>query len=123
MGEVNPHFLFIDEPDYRPLPAIDTDGSDLVLALNAGDQVYVYARFSMNVEVVNDVINRRPLAVTYCRLTGSGLLWNRGYNGDTSLRVSGMLYRENLMPVDTAYSMMSFLFRARWYFWALRICW
>ncbi len=104
MGEVNQHFPFIDEPDYRPLPTIDADSSDLVLALKAGGQVYVYPHFTMNVEVVNDVINRRPLAVTYCPLTGSGLLWNRVYDGDTlSFRASGMLYRENLMPVDTAH--------------------
>jgi len=103
MGQVDESFPFISQPAYQSAEHVAYDSAALVLAVRAGGQTYVYPNDRMRVEVVNEEFNEHPVAVTYCPITGSGLLWDRIYNEDTlAFRASGMLYRENLMPVDTA---------------------
>lgn len=103
MGQVDESFPFISQPAYQSTEDVAYDSSALVLAVRAGGQIYVYPNDRMRVEVVNEEFNEHPVAVTYCPITGSGLLWDRIYNKDTlAFRASGMLFRENLMPVDTA---------------------
>ena len=104
MGQVDESFPFISQPAYQSTEDVVYDSSALVLAIRTGGQIYVYPNDRMRVEVVNEVFHDHPVAVTYCPITGSGLLWDRIYNEDTlAFRASGMLYRENLMPVDTAH--------------------
>lgn len=52
-------------------------------------------------EIVNDQVGRRALAITYCPLTGSALVFDRTVAG-TAVRfgVSGRLYRSNLLMYD-----------------------
>ena len=52
-------------------------------------------------EIVNDELNGRYIAITYCPLTGTGIGWNRKIRRDiTTFGVSGLLYNTNLMPYD-----------------------
>lgn len=100
-GGLNPFFLY-DEPDYISVDeAKHLDSSQLVLIYKAKDDVYVYPYHSMLVEVVNDVIDNKYLAITFCPLTRSGICWNRLMDKDTLLlTASGYLYKDNLMPYD-----------------------
>ena len=52
-------------------------------------------------EVVNDVIDDQPIAVTFCPLCGSAIVYDRVVDGDTLLfGVSGKLYESNLLMFD-----------------------
>lgn len=52
-------------------------------------------------EVVNDAIGTTAIAVTYCPLTGSGVVYDRTANGRTrSFGVSGLLYQSNVLFYD-----------------------
>ena len=52
-------------------------------------------------EVVNDSVGPTAIAVTYCPLTGSGVVFDRAVNGRTiSFGVSGRLYQSNVLLYD-----------------------
>ena len=52
-------------------------------------------------EIVNDKLGSHAYALTYCPLTGTGIAWNRQITGTQStFGVSGLLYRNNLIPYD-----------------------
>lgn len=52
-------------------------------------------------EIVNDEIDDRKVALTYCPLTGTAIAWNREVDGrTTTFGVSGKLYNNNLIPYD-----------------------
>lgn len=53
-------------------------------------------------EIVNDVIGGKPIAVTYCPLCRSGIVYERPARDGEPLvfRVSGHLYRNNLVMYD-----------------------
>jgi hypothetical protein len=52
-------------------------------------------------EIVNDKLGGHAYALTYCPLTGTGIAWNRNITGsESTFGVSGLLYRNNLIPYD-----------------------
>ena len=51
-------------------------------------------------EVVNFDLFSTPLAVTYCPLTGSSMVFDRTITGGAEFGVSGLLYQNNLMLYD-----------------------
>ncbi len=52
-------------------------------------------------EIVNDVIEGVPVAVTFCPLCGSAIVYERLLDGDTlNFGVSGKLYESNLLMFD-----------------------
>jgi len=52
-------------------------------------------------EIVNDTVGGRPVAVTYCPLCNSGLVFNRAVDGRTlDFGTSGKLYRSDLLMYD-----------------------
>ncbi len=54
-------------------------------------------------EIVNDEIDGVPVAVTFCPLCGSGIVYERIVDGDTlQFGVSGKLYESNLLMFDDA---------------------
>lgn len=54
-------------------------------------------------EIVNDVTAGRPVAVTYCPLCGSGLVFERVFGGRTvEFGVSGLLHNNDLVLYDRA---------------------
>jgi hypothetical protein len=52
-------------------------------------------------EIVNDTIGGRPVAVTYCPLCNSGLVFDRAVDGQTlDFGTSGKLYQSDLLMYD-----------------------
>ncbi|RMF21059.1 MAG: DUF3179 domain-containing protein, partial [Deltaproteobacteria bacterium] len=52
-------------------------------------------------EIVNDVVGSRPVAVSYCPLTASAVVFDRRVQGaTTTLGVSGLLYESNVLMYD-----------------------
>lgn len=53
-------------------------------------------------EIVNDVIEGKPLTVTFCPLCGSAIVFEATVNGEVfQFGVSGLLYENNLLMYDT----------------------
>lgn len=90
-----------------PLVAPDDPGAaylephDRVVGLRDGDQALA---IPLNIlwfhEVVNLSLSDRAVAVTYCPLTGSYLVFDRGPMDDVDLGVSGLIWRNNLIVFD-----------------------
>src|SRR5262249_34809770 len=52
-------------------------------------------------EIVNDIVGGRPVAVTYCPLCNSGLVFDRAVDGRTlHFGTSGKLYQSDLLMYD-----------------------
>lgn len=95
----------IDQP--RFVPAREADflaDEDIVMALVVDGEARAYPVSILNYhEIVNDVIAGRPVAVTYCPLCGSGLVFERVFAGKmTEFGVSGLLRNNDLILYDRA---------------------
>lgn len=93
----------IDNPKFSDVSSIDFLASgDLVLGVNVGGEIRAYPHPILDWhEIVNDEVGGKPLAITYCPLTGTGIGWVREVNGwPTTFGVSGLLYNTNLIPYD-----------------------
>jgi hypothetical protein len=95
----------IDHP--RFVAAADADflaDQDIVMALELDGHARAYPVAILNYhEIINDVIAGRPLAVTYCPLCGSGLVFERTFNGQVvEFGVSGLLRNSDLILYDRA---------------------
>ena len=92
----------IDNPVF--LSAEREGGSDrkLVVGYRAGSEVKAIPHDILDWhEIVNDTLGGEPVAVTYCPLTGSALLWKSSSTArDPTFGVSGLLYNSNLIPYD-----------------------
>ena len=75
---------------------------DLVIGFKLGEDVRAYPHQILDWhEIINDVVEGQPLAITYCPLTGTGIGWNRVISGNTTtFGVSGLLFNTNLIPYD-----------------------
>lgn len=84
--------------------SIYLDDNDLVIGYKRGDDVRAYPHRILDWhEIVNDVVDDFPVAITYCPLTGSAIGWVRSVDGQTTtFGVSGLLYNTNLIPYDRA---------------------
>jgi hypothetical protein len=52
-------------------------------------------------ELVNDVLGGRPILVSFCPLCGTGMVFDRHFDGrERSFGVSGLLYRSDLLLYD-----------------------
>jgi hypothetical protein len=78
------------------------DDDDRVLGLEHDEAARAYPlRVLWWHEIVNDTLGGRNVLVTYCPLTGSGVVFDRLVNGEARLfGVSGLLYENNLMMFD-----------------------
>jgi len=98
----------INKPIFAPLNTIKTTNpglrdDQLGIVVNYNDETRFYP-YNILVwhEIVNDVIFNIPIAVTFCPLCGSAIVYERNINGDTLLfGVSGLLYESNLLMYDT----------------------
>jgi hypothetical protein len=101
----SPKFNSVDETTY-----IQDDR--LIIGLKIGDEVRAYTHQVLDWhEIVNDQIGEEYISVTYCPLTGTGIVWNRVIEGEVAeFGVSGLLFRNNLIAydrnTDTNYSQM-----------------
>lgn len=91
----NPENIGINGIDYLA-------DDDLVIGFQFEGQVRAYPHKILDWhEIINDDLNGRKVAVTYCPLTGTGIAWSRDINGEiTSFGVSGLIYNSNLIPYD-----------------------
>ncbi len=102
MGTEMDRIQSIDSPVFVPIHNIDIQANELLFAIHHNGITKVYPQSVLGIhEIVNDQIEDFYYAVTFCPLTGSGIAWNRNINGIvTEFGVSGMLYRDNLIPYD-----------------------
>jgi hypothetical protein len=94
----------VDEP--KPTPQGDADewlsDREPVLAVEVGDQVRAYPlQILVWHEIVNDTLDGRPIAVTYCPLCNSSLVFDRRVAGRTlTFGTTGNLRRSDLVMWD-----------------------
>jgi len=93
----------LTEPAFVPAAeAHYLDPKDRVVGLEIAGKRKAYPLRILNWhEVVNDTVGGRPVAVTYCPLTASAVVFDRGVTGKTlTFGVSGNLYRSNVLLYD-----------------------
>ena len=93
----------IDNPTFEPAAkARSLDSNELVIGLVGTDGQRAYSTWQLDRhEIVNDVFEGRPVAVTWCPLCGTAIVYARMVAGRTlTFGVSGMLYRDALVMYD-----------------------
>lgn len=93
----------VDNPNFDAISGINfLSDDDLVLGFKFGDDIRAYPHPILDWhEIINDEIDGKQIAITYCPLTGTGIGWNRIIDGQlTTFGVSGLLYNSNLIPYD-----------------------
>jgi hypothetical protein len=93
----------IDQP--RFIPAAEADflqDEDVVISITSGDMTRAYPlRILVWHEIVNDKFGGRAIAVTYCPLCGTAMVFDRAIGGRTlSFGVSGLLYQSDVLMYD-----------------------
>lgn len=91
----NPETLKVNQINYL-------SDDDLVVGFSNGGEYRAYPHNILDWhEIINDDLNGKKVAITYCPLTGTGIGWNRLLDGkETTFGVSGLLYNTNLIPYD-----------------------
>jgi hypothetical protein len=94
----------VDEPKPTSQTAAERwlSDSEPVLAVELGDQVRAYPlQILVWHEIVNDTLGGRPIAVTYCPLCNSSLVFDRRVDGRTlTFGTTGNLRRSDLVMWD-----------------------
>jgi hypothetical protein len=92
-----PHRVTVGDPLNQYLSE-----EDLVLGFHHQGEIVAYPHPILDWhEIINDNVNGKAIAVTYCPLTGTGIGWDRMVDGaETTFGVSGLLYNSNLIPYD-----------------------
>jgi hypothetical protein len=73
-----------DSPAFGSADTVKVDPDDKVLAVAIGSQARAYPIRTMGYHhIVNDTVGGVPIAVTYCTLCHTGLVWNRVLAGKT----------------------------------------
>ena len=94
----------IDRPEFEP--ATTADGvmakEELVIGLVGEREQRAYSTWQLDrYEIVNDVFEGRPIAITWCPLCGTGMVFDRTVgNRILTFGVSGMLFRDALVMFD-----------------------
>jgi hypothetical protein len=91
----------IDDPKFIPADkATWLNPGDPVFGLATEGSVRAYPQSILVLhEICNDVVDGRPVSVTYCPLTGTAMGFERG---ETTFGVSGRLVNNNLIMYDRA---------------------
>ncbi|MGI9533293.1 DUF3179 domain-containing protein [Lutimonas sp.] len=94
---VNPETVFANQIDY-------VSDDDLIIGISNGtNQLAIPHKILDWHEIVNLDNFGSTLAVVYCPLTGTGIGWNTEINNTiTTFGVSGLLYKNNIVPYDRA---------------------
>lgn len=89
----------IDQPKFQSAGEVDwLQAEDLVFAV--GNKAYPL-RILVWHEIVNDVVDERPVAVTYCPLCGTAMVFDREIEDETrTFGVSGLLYQSDVLMYD-----------------------
>lgn len=81
-----------DSPAFASADAVKVDSDDKVLAVKLGQEARAYPIRTMGYHhIVNDTVGGVPIAVTYCTLCHTGLVWSRVIDGKTlHFRLAGI---------------------------------
>lgn len=92
----------LSEPEFLTLEEVDLSDDSLGIFLEInGDQRYYPFSILVWHEIVNDTVGGEPVAVTFCPLCGSAIVFDRQVSGDVlDFGVSGFLYESNLLMYD-----------------------
>ena len=92
-----PVFTSVDKADFLR-------GDDRVLGLNINGEATAYPIKILNWhEIVNDVVGGTAVAITWCPLCGSGVVFASDIGGERrSFGVSGLLYQSDVLLYDRA---------------------
>ena len=94
----------IDRPTFEAAKKADRvmDNDELVIGLVGEREQRAYSTWQLDrYEIVNDVFEGRPIAVTWCPLCGTGVVYDRTVDNRTlTFGVSGMLFRDALVMFD-----------------------
>ena len=93
----------LTDPEFESVQTIRTvNVNDLAIAVKRGDSVKIYPHDIMDYhEIVNEIAEESPFALSYCPLTGSATAWTANVeHADSSFGVSGLLYNSNLLLYD-----------------------
>lgn len=90
----------IDDPRFAPANTIEYISDErLVVGIKMDDTLKAYPHEVLDHhEIVNDRIGDRFFSLTYCPLTGTAIAWKR--DSDMEFGVTGLIYRNNLIPYD-----------------------
>jgi hypothetical protein len=90
----------IDDPEYAD--TFDGDSSDEVIVVEGEDTARAYpTRILQNHEVVNETFAGKEIAITWCPLCASAVVYDRRVDGDTlTFGVSGKLADNDLVLYD-----------------------
>jgi Protein of unknown function (DUF3179) len=73
-----------DSPAFASASDVPVDADDMVLSVKLGGEAHAYPIRTMGYHhVVNDTLGNVPIAVTYCTLCHTGLVWKREIDGRT----------------------------------------
>ena len=94
----------IDRPAFEPAEKANRvmDSKELVIGLVGEREQRAYSTWQLDRhEIVNDVFEGRAIAVTWCPLCGTGVVYDRTVDNRTlTFGVSGMLFRDALVMFD-----------------------
>lgn len=93
----------IDNPHFVAAGAVDfLQDNDIVIGLVRGIVARAYpTRILVWHEVVNDTVAGDAVAVTYCPLCGTGMVFDRNIDGqEKSFGVSGLLFQSDVLLYD-----------------------
>ncbi|MFW5833455.1 MAG: DUF3179 domain-containing protein [Pseudomonadota bacterium] len=96
----------IDDPRFAAVDAVSDDlaPSEPVMSVTLGGDARAYPlRVLMWHEIVNDTVGGLPLAITYCPLCNSGIVFERTVDGEvTTFGTTGKLRHSDLVMYDRA---------------------
>lgn len=93
----------IDQPRFTPVKEVDfLHDDDAVIGFSHNDAHRAYPfRILIWHEIVQDVVGGRPIAVVYCPLCGTAMVFDRRYQDQVlTFGVSGLLYNSDVLMFD-----------------------
>ena len=92
----------IDHPEFEPAHATTIPDNEPVITVKIGATERVYPlRILIWHEIVNDVIEAKPVAVTYCPLCSAAIVFDRELGGEVlSFGTTGNLRKSDLVMYD-----------------------
>ena len=92
----DPSFVSVSDAD------VGSDVRGIFLTLDGEERFYPYSILVWH-EIVNDVVAGIPIAITFCPLCDSGIVFDRRVSGEVlEFGVSGLLFESNLLMYDRA---------------------
>jgi hypothetical protein len=92
----------IDDPAFVPVAEADLPDREPVIGLTIGDDSRAYPlRILMWHEIVNDMVGGVPVAITFCPLCNTGIVFDRRLDGEVlEIGTTGKLRNSDLVMYD-----------------------